>query len=622
MLTAIHRLSESWFFKGILLITALSFMTFFGVGGFDEMAQKKDAVISVGDTKVTAAELVSSYNRQMDAVRQALGANYKEDKDLNDRLLAYVMKSETEDAVLTNMADELKVAVPDAVLRQAVYSVGDFQNEDGSFNPALFSAYLSAVRLTEEQFLADLRKNLLKDNIVGAVAGLSYVPQAMAETAYSKMFEKRDLQIKDIPYDSVKITEKPSDEEIQAYYDSEKETAYMNPEYRTLSVIFLPLSDIFGKVPVSDDEITENYNANKSLYVKPELREVDQMRFATEEAADKAVAALDNKDFRQVARELALQSDEDTYLGKVAKADVLAEVADDLFKAKKGGIVGPVSSEFGWHIFKVLSVEPEVVTPLASVKEQIKDILQKQKAAESVYDEAYKIDDYLGSGKTLEEAKQQFGLQMIEIPDIDISGKDRKGKQVDIAIKSLELLPQAFSLNEGVESQVMEADNGFYVVRADTVTAPEVKPVSEVKDKVTALWLADKRAEQASALASDVLEDFVADKKVAAAKTLKKVSRNDETFNARIMQKAFTLGVGESDMVTYDGGVAVVKVLAVTPASAGDNQEQVADIKQSEQRVTANAMAQDLIADFAASYEVKVNDGLVKKLFNNSDEGL
>lgn len=625
MLTTFHRLSESWFFKGILLVTALSFMTFFGVGGLDEAVGPGNSVITVGKVDVSAGEFSAAYNKAMKKMEQAArmtGAEMPDEKVLKQQVLAYVLQDEQSKAVVKSAAKDMDITIYPAKLASYVRSIPDFQDVEGSFDRSLFATFLNMTGQSEADFMKELSDSIVENELVSPVIGLVRTPAAVTKNAYAKKFEARDVVLYDIAYDKVKLKEKPSEEEVQSYYDSEKEESYMNPEYRTLSVLYLPFEDIFASIPVTDEEVAQAYEADKTAYVKPETRKIDQMRFNTAEEAQKALKALKKKDFRKVAEEMLSQSEKDTYLGDLPKSDVLFEAAEDLFSAKKNEVVGPVQSEFGWHLFKVLDITAGEVTSVEKARPAIVAAVQRQKAADVLYDKAAEIDDFLGSGKTLEETKDKFSLKSVTLTDIDITGKNRKEADIKLPFAADDFLAAAFALSEGMESPVSEAEDAFYVVRVDKITAPEVKPLSEVKDKVVALWRADKVQEKATAEAEKILQDMREGKKVKGSKTYTSVVNGaaDNTFDAQVNSKVFAMPLDEPQMVAGKDGIKVVMVTKIVPANPDADENGVVALQSEETRKLSEEMTAAFLKDFAKGYKVKVNNVLLNRLFGSKTE--
>lgn len=629
MLRSIHKLSESWFFKGILLITALSFMSFFGMGGLDELQNRRDAVITAGEVKISGEDLARKFTKEVDRLRKAVGGDFTEQEAIQMGLLQKLISEETSRAALRMAALDLGVTVTPEMVRSGVFSVPEFQDENGEFNRQRFDYFLSKAGMSEQTFISNLSSELLDGQILNPISSLAFAPDIMVELAYKSRFEKRSVQVITVDADKMKITAKPTKEELLAYYDSEKEK-YMDPEYRSLSVILLSFEDMLNAIPVSDEQIKERYEQNKSFYVKPERRDVDQIHFASKEEAQKALAELKkDKDFREVAQEVAGQSEKDTNLGWVEKDGVLAELADDLFAAKEGDIVGPLQSSMGWHILTVLDIEPQTETPFSKVKDIIAKDLKKELGADKVYEQANRLDDFLASGKTLEEAADTFNLKIVNVPKIDITGKDSAGKTLPDMFSSPDFLEAAFSLTQGSESPVTETADGFFVVRADEVIAPEAKPLSVVQKDIEALWLKDRRSENAKETADKILAAIQDGKSFASAakahrlnvERLSGLSRSGSSvLSSGTVSRIFSLPPYEAGLISTPSGYLVVKVDKITAPEMKKTSSEMKALKKEVTDSLSQKMLAAAVNDFAAIYKVKVNYGQIKKLFEGASE--
>ncbi len=629
MLRSIHKLSESWFFKGILLITALSFMSFFGMGGLDEIQNRRDSVISVGDIQISGEELVRKFSKEVDKVRKSVGGNFTEQEAIQMGLLQKFISDEASMAAIRMVALDLGVVVTPEMLRRGVFSVPAFQDEEGEFSRQRFDYFLQESGFSEQAFLSNLSYSFLEDQILNPISGISFAPDIMVDFAYKSRFEKRDVDIITIDTSKMKIKSKPTQEELISYYESEKDK-YMDPEYRGLSVILLSYEDIFNSIPVSEEEIRSRYEQNKSFYVKPERRDVDQIHFKTKEEATKALDEIKSgKEFRVVAEEKGGQSSEDTHLGWVEKDGVLSELADDLFSAKEGDIVGPIQSSMGWHILKVLAIEPQKETAFSKVKEIIAKELKKEKGGDQVYEQANRLDDFLASGKTLEEAAEEFNLKVINIPRVDVTGKDSSGKELPEIFSSPDFLEVAFSLNKGNESPVTESSDGFFVVRADEIIAPAAKPLSVVKKDVESLWFKDRQAENSKEIADKIFEAINAGKSfnsVAKAygfnvEKISGLSRSGTSvLSSSSISKIFALPPYEVALISTPIGYSIVKVNRISFPAIENDSSVKEEIKGAVKDDISKAMLSDTLNDFSKMYKVNINYNQIKRLFSVSSE--
>ena len=149
--------------------------------------------------------------------------------------------------------------------------------------------------------------------------------------------------------DEVAGGEGPTEEEVRAFYDENKETSFTNPEQRCIRHI------LFNK----DQEDLAND-------VKGELE--------------------DGGDFAALAEEHSQDpsnKDQGGDLGCVPKGQFVPEFDDAAFGAEEGDLVGPVETEFGFHLIEVTDIRPESEVPFEEAAPQIEESLKgEQQGAE------------------------------------------------------------------------------------------------------------------------------------------------------------------------------------------------------------------------------------------------
>jgi parvulin-like peptidyl-prolyl isomerase len=137
-----------------------------------------------------------------------------------------------------------------------------------------------------------------------------------------------------------------------------------------------------GKDKVTDAQVASYYTKNKERFAQPERRDLEVVLTRTKAKADAAKAALDSGDkWSAVAKKYSIDEASKAQGGKlpgVAKGQQEKAFDDAIFNAKKGKIVGPVKTQFGYYVFKVDKVTPASQQTLAQTKETIKNLLKSQ----------------------------------------------------------------------------------------------------------------------------------------------------------------------------------------------------------------------------------------------------
>ena len=65
MITKIRSFQDSWLVKGILILTALSFMSLFGISGYISRSGANRPIVRVDDVVVTQDEINYQLNEQV-----------------------------------------------------------------------------------------------------------------------------------------------------------------------------------------------------------------------------------------------------------------------------------------------------------------------------------------------------------------------------------------------------------------------------------------------------------------------------------------------------------------------------------------------------------------------------
>lgn len=134
---------------------------------------------------------------------------------------------------------------------------------------------------------------------------------------------------------------------------------------------------------VVDEKLTDAameawYNEHQVQFRSPEAQ-VSHIMLATEEEAKAVKAELDGgADFATLAAAKSTDTntkDKGGDLGWLAQRQMPPDIGTPLFAAEKGTVVGPLSGNGGFHVFKV--VDKRELKPFADVKDQVKSRMQQ-----------------------------------------------------------------------------------------------------------------------------------------------------------------------------------------------------------------------------------------------------
>ena len=617
MISTFSKMHNSLFTKIILTITALSFMSLFGVSGYINTANSNKPVIKVDDLEISQSEFNYLLQKELSKLKDTDTLDQEQAEARKAEISAELAKIKLDDLLLENTMKKYNVDVTDGLVSQIIQISPQFLN-NGKFDREMYKWYLNRNNMSEQDLVAEIKRNIGRKILVETqVAGFN-VPQVLQTQMQKVLGQRRTFKYIKLIANNAKIDRQPSKEELDQYYEDFNEE-FRVPEKRDITILSLPLETIEKSIDVSDDEINTYYKEHIEEYEQPEKRHVLQMAFENEDDAKKAKAELAGKDFMTVAKENG-QSEEDTDFGAVAKSDLSDELADVVFSLAKGQVSQPEKINGSWQILKVTEIEPANIMPREQADAQIKKTIQEERAYDGSYELMTKLEDKLGAGATLQEIANSFDIALTKVKNLAEDGSsDAVNADIAELVKNKDVIDAAFSYNAGEVSQTIEGDDGLIVVEINKIHESHIQPENDVIDKITALWKDSEKVSVTQELADNInhdLESGDALNEVAARYNLPVMKTmpitRGETFadlNFDEMKTLFSADKNEVKVLQKGDDYLIAETSAVYDDSAALGKEEKDFLKQALQIEISQELSDALLHGYAKDYKVEVNYG-------------
>lgn len=246
-----------------------------------------------------------------------------------------------------------------------------------------------------EQLVAQIMPGLVATEISAAYAEENDI--SVTEEDVDEEVQRLKEQIGQQARDS---GEDASDEE--AFQQALEQAGFTEEELRSDIREQLPLQKVQEEVASdaepSDAEVQQFYDENEDSFAEPETRcarhilftpdqeqQAEEVRQEIEDGGDFAELAEENSQDPGTAEEggdLGCQPETDPETGQPTYAPAFNDAlfADD---AEEGDLIGPVETEFGYHVIELQEIREESTPPLEEVEGEIRDQLaQQQQSAE------------------------------------------------------------------------------------------------------------------------------------------------------------------------------------------------------------------------------------------------
>lgn len=628
MLQFIRNFAGSWIVKILFVLLILSFGVW-GIGDVVRQSGISDTVAEVGKVEIKRDALDQEFRRQIERLRPMLGGNLTAEQAKQFGLLDQSLNALVQRTLLDLAAKDAGVTVGPEVVKLRIADEPAFRNQQGQFDSNLFRTVLRNNQLTEDGYVALVRRETARELVSGAVGASVTAPKPLVEALYRFRGEKRVAEVVTLPNASIGDVGAPDDAEVTRSYE-DHQVRYTAPEYRALTVATLSADAVAKGITIPDDRLRAAYEERSAEFTTPEKRSI-QMVVVDDEAKAKQIAeAARTKGLAAAAKDAGV---EPLTLDGIAR-DELPELGDAAFSLAQGTIGEPVKSGLGWHVLSVTGIQPATARSFDEVRDQLLAELRKEQALDSVFSIANRAEDQLASGAPLEEVAQAQGLVLRKVAAVDSTGKAPDGKDAAPDLTTLKsLLPAAFQLKAGAASNLSEGPNGvFTAVRVDSITPAAVRPLAEVRDQVVAEWQAEKRAAAAAKKAEEIAARLKQGAEAAAQDVASQAgasfamtapftrdARSVEGLPGDMVRKLFDAKPGE--VVTGATGDAQViarlkEVIAADPAAAD------ATLAPVESTVT-QGLESDLMAQFGNAlrgrYPVVIHRDRIEQFFANSN---
>lgn len=612
MLRGIRKASANWLGRAVMGAVMGLLALSFAVWGINDIFRGfgRSTVAKVGGTEIPVEQFRRDYNERLQQLARQVGHPVTPEQASAVGLDRQVLGEMVAEAGLNQRARQMRLGVSDAEIVRRLSSDPAFRGPTGQFDRLRFEELLRSAGYSEQRFIAEQRRVMLRRQIIDSFSGELPVPKAWLEALNQFQNQERNIEYVTLGPAQAGDIPQPTADELSKYFEARK-ILFRAPEYRKIATVQVMPTEIAKWMEVSEADIKRSFDDHRNRYITPERRHVEQIVFPTMPEAEAADARIkDGLSFATLAAERGLkQSDID--LGTGPKSQIIdPAVADAAFSLKDGEVSAPVKGRFGAVIVTVLKIEPEEQKSLADVAPQIRNDIATERAKAEVQSLHNQIEDERAGGSTLQQAPQKAKLPVVTY-DLDRSGRNPVGEPVSNLPDASGVVSAAFASDVGVDNDPIQADGGYVWYDVVAITPARDRTLDDVKSQVEARWRQDEMASRLKAKATDLLDklkggtafDVVAKANGLAVETAANLKRDKlgAAVSARMLSSVFHIakdGFGSAEGDNPSDWI-VFRVIAVTDPKLDANSPDAKRIDEVVQRQETN----DLIGQYVAWLE-------------------
>ena len=260
MLEFFRNASSSWVFRGFFLLLAIAFGFLWGIG--DVVTKFSGAgnqtVLTVGSRKVTARDFEVAVLREAEMIQMQTGKKIDRRQAAAMGIDEMVLQNFVNNNIFELEAERLGLVVTDEMVRTRIQNEKIFKGDSDQFNKDRFSVIINRLGYTEREYVERVRHEMLREELIKALAiGLS-VPDVMALPLYTFQNEKRELSISVIKASTDLVKNTPTEDDLRKFFNDHKEE-FKAAELRSMRAIVFDRERLWKTVPVDEQKLTEEY---------------------------------------------------------------------------------------------------------------------------------------------------------------------------------------------------------------------------------------------------------------------------------------------------------------------------------------------------------------------------
>lgn len=507
------RLLRSLMHSKIGVAVALTFLVLIGLAfAAGDIAGNKqfgsvtggDRVATVGNRKLSTADLASAAKSGLERMKQD-----------NPRLsMKAFIAGNGLDETLSQLIDRAAISVfgenhgiiaSDRLVDSEITKIPAFQGPDGKFSETAYKTLLAQRGLNDAAVRQDLADGLIARQLLVPAAFGAKMPTDVVKRYAALLTDKRSGAIALLPAAAFAPRQEPAPQELAAFYAAHR-NAYIRPERRTLRYVTFDESAVKNVPAPTDAEVAARYRANAALYGPSESRKVAQLVLPSEADARALAASGQSLEAAAAAKGLAVAS-----LGPVTRAALSqqagAPIADAVFAAARGKLLGPVRGSLGWTVLRVDAIEARPGKTLEQARAEIVADLAATKQRAALTEYSTRIEDQFDNGGSLADVAKELGLPIKEVGPLTADGHVYGADNASAPAELARVVPTAFAMEREGQPQLAEVVAGktFVVFDVARIVPSAPAPIAEIRAQVLADYQLDKGAVAAKAAADKVL---------------------------------------------------------------------------------------------------------------------
>ena len=601
----------------ILLILCLSPLALLGVESYFGGGVDPNQVAQVGEASVGLSEYQTAVNnRRTEILEQVDDASLLNEDVLHEQ----VLKGLIDRTLLEQQAGKLGMTVSDDTINRLLREEEIFKDAEGNFSNDKFSNFLRQRGMTKDQLFAEFRNQLSLDQLNASIVGTAVYPMQAVSQLIDLQLESRNIWLHRFNWQDYVDQVKLSKGDIQAYYDTNKDTlksaAMVDLAYLQLSPKTIQVNE------VTAEDLQQQYEAYKQGLAVVDERKISQILLTGKDAKTRAAKIKARLDKGESFAALAKTESDDpsgatggdigTFNPSVFGNDAAA-VEQALEGLSVGDVTAPIKTSFGYQIFTVTEDNGSKIPSLESMRAELTAKAKEYKRQEIYADKVTAINDLAADGFSIEDIAQQENVTLKRIKDYRKENNKSELSQPAVIKQAFD----EFTIQDQAVTSGIEVGNGTVWVQPSNYRPTKTLSLAAATPKITQILRQEKATalalKEAKKLAAGIKTPADINKQPVRFQSLGEVNRQTTLLTEKERGLAFSQQAANNGVVAIASETEMGATLLVGDRIKTEEQSPLSDVQRAQTAaIIRDNLGQDQLQDYLdylrLVYKVEIND--------------
>ncbi len=491
-----RAIKNTWIGIILTILFAASLFFFRGQSRYSNLFNSDNFVADISGTPISTTTFMRSMDMHINQFSQMIGNKLDGDQIRSFQIHQLALQNLVNKGVFENEFDKINYILDDTTIaKETKRNFPDLYYSNNQINEDVLNTILRQQGLKIDD-LVNLVDFETRSMVFDQLFFQKNYPSQLQINFNKYDNQTRDIELLKIPLESIKLDEYNKDKiskENQEFLDyfNNNSSNYMSNEERDISYILINKKDFRDNFTPSNDRIAEYYNNNKNIFVDSEKRDFKQFNFKSKDEAENFRLNITGKPSESVIQYAEKNNIIFNEFKNVDKNKVLEELANTIFKLKKGDISKVIQTTLAYHIIILDEIYPEKQLEFDEVKNEISNDLINFELDNFFKELKASLAQQILNGYSINEISDQNNLKLIKKENI-VNNINENDKILS------EVISFSFTQNKDFVSDIVNIDNNIsFIVNVDNIYPSELESIDSIFDIVVSDFIFSKKIDQA-----------------------------------------------------------------------------------------------------------------------------